>query len=242
MKRLALALSLLGFATGAGWAEEPTLESIRADYEQAMEELSRKYREAKTEEERRAVFKESPDKKELAAKVAKLIEENGEDPKVLDSLAWSLLRLRLEPSPKILEIIERHKESKELTGVLLASPYLSHGADRKLREIVTWARNESPHKEVQGVAAYVRCNDWALRLSDEEKLKELKFAEANVGEVKTSRGTKIVERVKGDIFELTQLKIGAVAQEIEGEDQDGVKFKLSDYRGKVVVLDFWGDW
>ena len=38
------------------------------------------------------------------------------------------------------------------------------------------------------------------------------------------------------------LSIGKVAPEIESEDIDGVKFKLSDYRGKVVVLDFWGDW
>jgi thiol-disulfide isomerase/thioredoxin len=33
-----------------------------------------------------------------------------------------------------------------------------------------------------------------------------------------------------------------VAPEIEGEDLEGRKFKLSDYRGKVVVLDFWADW
>ena len=32
------------------------------------------------------------------------------------------------------------------------------------------------------------------------------------------------------------------APEIEGEDIEGVAFKLSDYRGKVVMLDFWGDW
>ena len=38
------------------------------------------------------------------------------------------------------------------------------------------------------------------------------------------------------------LNIGKVAPEIEAEDIDGEKFKLSDYRGKVVVLDFWGDW
>ena len=37
-------------------------------------------------------------------------------------------------------------------------------------------------------------------------------------------------------------EIGNQAPEISGEDIDGVAFKLSDYRGKVVVLDFWGDW
>lgn len=37
-------------------------------------------------------------------------------------------------------------------------------------------------------------------------------------------------------------EVGNQAPEITGEDIDGVAFKLSDYRGKVVVLDFWGDW
>ena len=37
-------------------------------------------------------------------------------------------------------------------------------------------------------------------------------------------------------------EIGEVAPEIEGEDLDGEVFRLSDYRGKVVVLDFWGNW
>jgi hypothetical protein len=36
--------------------------------------------------------------------------------------------------------------------------------------------------------------------------------------------------------------IGQVAPEISGEDVDGKPMKLSDYRGKVVVLDFWGNW
>jgi len=36
--------------------------------------------------------------------------------------------------------------------------------------------------------------------------------------------------------------IGQVAPEISGEDLDGQEFSLSDFRGSVVVLDFWGDW
>jgi hypothetical protein len=37
------------------------------------------------------------------------------------------------------------------------------------------------------------------------------------------------------------LPIGVPAPEIEGSDIDGLWFKLSDYRGKVVVLDCWVD-
>lgn len=44
------------------------------------------------------------------------------------------------------------------------------------------------------------------------------------------------------LFAVENLSIGKVAPDIVGSDLDGVAFKLSDYRGKVVVLDFWGDW
>jgi len=38
------------------------------------------------------------------------------------------------------------------------------------------------------------------------------------------------------------LSPGLSVQEIAGADVDGAPFKLSDYRGKVVMLDFWGNW
>ena len=40
----------------------------------------------------------------------------------------------------------------------------------------------------------------------------------------------------------TGFEIGDLAPDIEGEDLEGVPFRLSDYRGKVVVLAFWGHW
>ena len=55
-------------------------------------------------------------------------------------------------------------------------------------------------------------------------------------------GRPLGEEAKQELFDLRHLRIGRVAPDIEGEDLDGVNFKLSDYRGKVVVLYFWGDW
>jgi len=37
-------------------------------------------------------------------------------------------------------------------------------------------------------------------------------------------------------------ELGDTIPEISGSDIDGVEFTLSDYQGKVVMLDFWGDW
>ena len=44
------------------------------------------------------------------------------------------------------------------------------------------------------------------------------------------------------LFRIQNLSVGRVAPDIEGEDIDGMRFKLSEYRGKVVMLSFWGHW
>jgi hypothetical protein len=44
----------------------------------------------------------------------------------------------------------------------------------------------------------------------------------------------------GARFEIDHLRVGQVAPDFEVTDQEGTRFQLSDYRGRVVVLDFWG--
>jgi RNA polymerase sigma factor (sigma-70 family) len=53
---------------------------------------------------------------------------------------------------------------------------------------------------------------------------------------------KLGELAEQGLFALHHLTIGKVAPDIEGEDLDGKPFRLSDYRGKVVVLIFCGNW
>lgn len=59
------------------------------------------------------------------------------------------------------------------------------------------------------------------------------------GAVELPEGGTVGEKAAGLLFEVRHLCVGATAPEIEGEDQHGVRFKLSDYRGKVVLIDFW---
>ena len=59
---------------------------------------------------------------------------------------------------------------------------------------------------------------------------------------KAAENDALRTRIEGLIAGREQLTVGGTAPDIVGEDLDGVSFRLSDYRGKVVLLDFWGDW
>ena len=65
--------------------------------------------------------------------------------------------------------------------------------------------------------------------------------EGSVPAGQTVRVTAAPEKLRGAAA-LDGAPIGKAAPEIEWEDLDGKAFKLSDYRGKVVLLDFWGNW
>jgi len=50
------------------------------------------------------------------------------------------------------------------------------------------------------------------------------------------------QRAKGKVFAAENLQLGMVAPDFTGKDVDGKAISLSDYHGKVVVVDFWGFW
>lgn len=54
-------------------------------------------------------------------------------------------------------------------------------------------------------------------------------------------GETVANQAKAELYELRHLSIGKQVPDIAGTDQDGKAFKLSDYRGKVVLLYFWAE-
>jgi hypothetical protein len=67
-------------------------------------------------------------------------------------------------------------------------------------------------------------------------------AARDFGDVKIPEEGTIGEKAEADLFEMRHLTVGKEAPDIEGQDQEGRRFKLSDYRGKVVLLDFWSEY
>mgnify|MGYP001313105101 CR=1 FL=1 len=236
MKAKALLMGLLITGAGLVSAEEATLTGLRKEFENSMDELREKYQKAKTKEEKQEILKERPDAKETVKAMLPLFEKEGDDPKVLEQVVWVMQVTRGDVPEGVMDLVTKHRETKEIKPIVLMAGAMKDGP---LAEVLKWAREESPHMDVRGVAAYART--MGRGMPEEEKLKELRFAVEHAGDYEM-RGKPLRERAEGALYEAEHLQIGQVAGEIEGEDQEGVKFKLSDYRGKVVVLDFWGDW
>ena len=84
------------------------------------------------------------------------------------------------------------------------------------------------------------------RTEHSEAVKEVEamFEQAarDYGDVPLVYGGTVGEKAASELHEIRHLTVGAMAQEIEGDDQDGRQFKLSSYRGKVVLLYFWSEY
>jgi hypothetical protein len=82
-----------------------------------------------------------------------------------------------------------------------------------------------------------------VRQDQDKAVKEMENlfeqAAAKYGIVKLPGGTTVAERAQAALFEIRNLTVGKHVPELEGADQNGRRFKLSDYRGKVLLLDFW---
>lgn len=92
-------------------------------------------------------------------------------------------------------------------------------------------------------------HDYLEALRRQDRAKVLKEAESlyeqaieKYGDVKMAYGEIVGETAQTELIEIRHLAVGKEAPDIEGVDQDGRQLKLSDYRGKVVLLYFWSEY
>ena len=138
-------------------------------------------------------------------------------------------------------MVEHHADSDQ---IVLLLPMLRPGVpqhDRWLEQLL----DKTTNKQVKGNILFNTATQLAAyNNADAEKraVEIFKYIEQNYATSVDARQRPLGPLATEQLFILQNLSIGKVAPDIEGTDLDGVAFKLSDYRGKVVVLDFWGDW
>jgi hypothetical protein len=197
-----------------------------------------------------------PDK--FAPKFIELAEKNAKDPVALDALVWVLTNTyasgpakKDSPRAKAIAMVSRnHVKSDKLGPACQALG--SRGDEKEAETLLRTILQKNPHREVQGMAwlGLARMlKRRAERLPDAkagEKVREIELLLDRIvkqyADVKSSSGGTIGEQAMNELFEFELPSIGKGAPEIKGEDLDGKRFKLSDYKGKVVLLDFWGNW
>ncbi|MFK7743372.1 MAG: peroxiredoxin family protein [Planctomycetota bacterium] len=156
-------------------------------------------------------------------------------------LGWLLEHIRPargKESPYARLLLERHA-GHEIWKTL--APNARHYFGRDPMQELEQLQQATPFDEVRVWVRYGLARS-TLR---NKSASEAQRAEANAELARIAREhpeTIPAMAIAAPAFRKERLQVGMVAPEIEGADLDGKPFKLSDYRGKVVVLDFWGDW
>jgi hypothetical protein len=141
----------------------------------------------------------------------------------------TFLRTALEKNPH-----------KNVQGMACLS--LGHFLIHRLQHLDLCKEQPKLEKEFAGLCgkkylAGLRRQNRAMVMKEAESL--LERAAKKYPDVKTTWGDTVGEKTKAALHEIRHLSVGKEAPDIEAEDQDGKRFKLRDYRGKVVLLDFW---
>ena len=122
--------------------------------------------------------------------------------------------------------------------------------DPEAGEAFVELRQRGPQPNVRAYAAYVQAF-WLMkddRRDPDEVLAAFETVLRDHSEVPhPRRGTPLGEEQSfAEALEVARAAvehaIGKMAPEIEASGMDGEVFRLSDYRGRVVMLDFWAHW
>jgi len=176
------------------------------------------------------------------AQAAKSIEQDYGKGYVEELQKADLAKSEAEAERLYTELAEKYLPDMTPSSVALLCQRLHYTSDseRLLRVLYTRGKRD----DVRGVACLVLAQ--VLRGSPDEKRrpeseKLLEEAAGKYAEVKTAFDGTVGRKAKSELFDLRYLSVGKPAPEIKGTDQDGKPFKLSDYKGKVVLLDFWSE-
>ncbi|HEV2293643.1 MAG TPA: redoxin domain-containing protein [Tepidisphaeraceae bacterium] len=163
---------------------------------------------------------------------ATLPDEDGNPPAIYEEAA-NLIADRYASSPDISNFCEG------LRSAPWAVPY-----ERHLRAVLQVNQDRFVRCSAQFALANVVQAAAEDQQAEAEALFEQFLAEFDGKHSYHAQGIEqqYIAEAKGQLVELRQRAVGKPAPEIAGIDLDDKPMKLSDYRGRVVLLNFWATW
>jgi peroxiredoxin len=137
-------------------------------------------------------------------------------------------------------LLEDHAKDK---GMKQAVPFLARTDNPAVRDFLRKLVAKSPHREVIALGGFYLAAQLNMQEGDDgaEATKLLERCQTEYKDLSVGEST-LGEAAKLLAHRVQFLSVGRKAADIKAKDVDGKEFKLSDFRGKVVLLDFFADW
>ena len=258
MAALALASATLPAQESAEHAEpqQPTPAAVRynellAEFEVAQtawfEQLQALAAAAEAEGRELEEYPEQPQAGFLPRFAAAAREFEGTDGAV-DFLIWIVDNgwVDQDATRQALVALEKsHLASPRLEGMLFMFNQLEHfvGAENGLR-FARKVEEQTTSPVVRAFAGFAVCE----RVLREEPIQSEAYQQARahvmalVAPLEGRHAELAGSVILAEIEVRESFGVGMTAPDIVGVDLDGVEFRLSDYAGKILMVDFWGDW
>ena len=220
-------------------------ELLSKNYAKQLNDFHTAYAAAPDEERPNFYRTKFPSPQTYVSEFMHIAQENPGTIAAENSLFWVVENSRRPDEQKAaLDLIfTNHLDSERMEQMCFRMLYAR--GDDAARERLEMVIDNTPHKKIKAVATYCLASFLRLNAKDdgnkEEYMSLLRKVSDEYSDIEF-RGRPISKMAEGAIFEIENLKIGEPVPDIVGEDLNGESFKLSDYRGKIVMLDFWGNW
>jgi len=183
---------------------------------------------------------------ELAPPILEKVKAHPDHPKAVPLLMWVCSATVYGPSKELSKVyndtvdlvMARFPEREELTPLAgwLGQDDNPAWAENHLRKLLEKNRSEA----VMGAASYGLA--LVLKNKDEASQPEAEKLLESVVANKSPTNKDLATQASNELADMKVRGLGKKAPDIVGADIDGKEFKLSDYKGKVILLDFWGFW
>jgi hypothetical protein len=186
---------------------------------------------------------------DMAIMVAEKVKKNLDHPKAAPLLMWvcseTAYSAGIPEQAKLYDttvdlLMEKFADKPELAPLTNWLPQDTNPAwaEKHLRKLMEKNSSEDVKMDAKyGLAMLLKNKDEASQPEAEKMLESIieEFAKSPARKQK-------FEQAKKDLDDMKIRGIGKPVPEIAGSDLDDKEFKISDYKGKVVLIDFWGFW